>query len=82
MRGRMLLETSDQGLRNILDGQSCHGSLFCDGSVMAPLWRLADAYRRVKADQMHRTFKATGKFTRRSQSFLSRTLLARCHAVT
>lgn len=34
---------SVDGLRNILDGQSCHGSLFCEGSAMAPLWELAEA---------------------------------------
>jgi hypothetical protein len=53
MRVRMLLEAFDQGLRNILDGQSCYGSLLCNGSVMAPLWRLVDAYHRIKPKQMH-----------------------------
>lgn len=52
MSGRMLLEALNQGLRNILDGQSCHGNLLCKASVMVPLWILAEADGTVKQEQM------------------------------
>jgi hypothetical protein len=49
MRGRLLLETFHERLRDILDGQGCHMGLLFGGSIVIPLWILAGSSRHGQA---------------------------------
>jgi hypothetical protein len=49
MRGGLLLQPFDQGLRNIFDRQGCHTVILPGGSIMIPLWILAGSSRNGQA---------------------------------